>query len=257
MKLVIIGSGNVATILGRLSLKAGHQVLQVYSTNHQHASTLASELNAVVGSGPLDSMADLCLIAIKDSALEELSTWLKFNNQLLAHTAGSVSIKVLKNASSNYGVVYPLQSLRKENAEPLEIPILIDANNSDNLLILKTFAQSISDTVYGADDSERKKIHLAATIANNFSNYLYTLTEAYCQKEGIDFKLLLPIIQETSHRLEKFSPSEMQTGPGIRGDRGTMLEHLRLLKRYPKLSKLYQQFSEQIEQYYRKKTIRR
>ena len=46
MKVVILGSGNVATVLSTLIKKAGHEIVQVVSRNRDHAVILASRYNA-------------------------------------------------------------------------------------------------------------------------------------------------------------------------------------------------------------------
>ncbi|MBL7748604.1 MAG: NAD(P)-binding domain-containing protein, partial [Chitinophagaceae bacterium] len=43
MNIVLIGSGNVATVLGRKFKAAGHTILQIYSRNASAASELAYE----------------------------------------------------------------------------------------------------------------------------------------------------------------------------------------------------------------------
>jgi predicted short-subunit dehydrogenase-like oxidoreductase (DUF2520 family) len=58
--------------------------------------------------------ANLYVIAVSDEAVAEVASQLIVHNKLVVHTAGSVSKDVLKQASRNYGVLYPLQSLRKE-----------------------------------------------------------------------------------------------------------------------------------------------
>jgi hypothetical protein len=90
------------------------------------------------------------------------------------------------------------------------------------------------------------KLHLAAVFCNNFVNHIYVLTEDYCKKETIDFKLLLPLIKETAERLEDISPSQSQTGPAIRNDRPTIEKHLALLQNHPQLQKIYSIFTESI-----------
>jgi predicted short-subunit dehydrogenase-like oxidoreductase (DUF2520 family) len=253
MKIVIIGSGNVATSLGRLSAKAGHRILQVYSRDLSHALQLAASLNAepVSTADAIVDNADLYLVAIKDEALENISSWLHTGHRLIAHTAGSVSIHVLEKVSSSFGVIYPFQSIRRETLPPAKIPILVDGNNADSLHILKNFAGTISDQVVEAGDGYRKKYHLAAVITNNFTNYLYTVTEAYCKKENIDFRLLIPLISETATRLTDCSPRHMQTGPAIRNDQTTIGKHLELLKEYPDIKKLYTIFTAQIAEHYK------
>ena len=61
--------------------------------------------------------------------LHECVQHFNIHDKLVLHTAGSVSKDVLKNISYNYGVLYPLQSLRKESHEIPEIPFLVDGNN--------------------------------------------------------------------------------------------------------------------------------
>ena len=143
---------------------------------------------------------------MKDEALYQISTWLKLDPRLVAHTAGTVPMNTLEQVSSNFGVVYPLQSLRKENRQVPELPLLIDANTPANLDLLRVFAESLTDRVQETNDEYRRKIHLAAIAANNFTNYLFTLTEDFCKREKIDFRLLLPLIRETVQRLEQHSP---------------------------------------------------
>lgn len=248
MKLVLIGSGNTAHILGQRSMIAGHQILQVYSRDPQHAADLAAVLKTKSTSipGDIDDTADLYLVALKDEALYQIASWLHLDPRPVAHTAGTVPMKTLEPVSSNFGVLYPLQSLRKESLQVAELPLLIDANTTANLDLLRLFAESLTNRVQVADDEYRRKIHLAAVAANNFTNYLFTLTEDFCKREKIDFQLLLPLIRETVQRLGHLSPAEVQTGPASRNDRDTIDKHLGMLTNYPELMAVYEQFTEQI-----------
>ena len=47
MRIVLIGSGNLATNLGVALKNAGHQIVQVYSRTMEHARELATRLGAV------------------------------------------------------------------------------------------------------------------------------------------------------------------------------------------------------------------
>ena len=255
MKLVLIGSGNTAHILGQRSMMSGHQILQVYSRDPQHAAGLATILKTKSTSNPaeINATADLYLVALKDEALYQISSWLKLDPRLVAHTAGAVPMNTLEQVSSNFGVVYPLQSLRKENQQVPELPLLIDANTTANLDLLRLFAESLTDRVQESDDEYRRKIHLAAIAANNFTNYLFTLTEDFCEREKIDFRLLLPLIRETVQRLDQHSPAGMQTGPAIRNDQVTINKHLGMLTNYPELRVVYELFTDQITSYTQKR----
>ena len=66
MKIVIIGSGNVATVLGRLFKKKGFEILQVVSRNLNHAELLSKELLSGYTDydGIIDSRADIYIMAL-------------------------------------------------------------------------------------------------------------------------------------------------------------------------------------------------
>lgn len=249
MKVVIVGAGNVASVLGRLIKKSKHEILQVISRDASSASVLSTELNCAFAdnSGVIDKTADLYLIAVTDTAMSELDETYYLGDKLVVHTAGSISKNVLKNITNRYGVLYPLQSLRKQNMDlHQDIPLLVDANTEEAITILQNFALTISGNVCIANDELRLKLHVAAVLVSNFTNHLYALAFEYCNKEGADFKLLLPLIEETALRLRNHVPNEMRTGPAIRKDIKTLEKHLRLLAAYPKIHHIYLKITDSI-----------
>lgn len=245
MRVTLIGSGNIATVLGRKLLHSGHTIHQVYNRHKSHAAPLAAELSAEAVDNFNDS-ADMYIVAVPDDALQNINEWLKPVNGFIVHTAGSVAMDVLKSLSAAYGVLWPLQSIRRETPAAPVLPVLIDANNPWNKIKLKGFAQSFADSVAEANDKERLKLHLAAVATNNFSNYIFTLVEQYCIAEGLDFKLLLPLLAETVSRMQDTSPSLLQTGPAARNDLSTIEKHISLLNNYPQLMNIYEFLTRQI-----------
>lgn len=251
MTVAIIGSGNVAAVLGRLALNSEHVVVHVASRNVAHAALLGKELEAPHSdySELAKVHADIFIIAVADGAIEESVAALTSLNRLVVHTAGAVSKDVLRSISHTYGVLYPLQSLRKEMLPVDDVPFLIDGNTDDVREIINRFALSLSNNVTHAQDGDRLKHHAAAVIVNNFTNHLYTLTDTFCRKENISFKTLLPLIKETTSRLSSFSPALLQTGPAFRKDKETMDKHLDIFQDYPDLKKIYETLSESIMKY--------
>ena len=249
MEIVIIGTGNVATVMGKKILGAGHKILQVAGRNVAATKILGETLGAediVLGRG-INQTADVYIIAVTDRSIAEITEQFQLKENIVAHTAGSVSKDVLKRVSENYGVFYPLQTLRKEEQSLPEIPILYDGNNDHTKNKLHSLAISISPlhTAY-ANDESRLKMHVAAVIVNNFSNHLYTLTANYCNREKIDFRQLYPLIRETANRINAISPYESQTGPALRNDKETIGKHLLLLENYPELKQVYTFLTESI-----------
>ena len=77
---------------------------------------------------------------------------------------------------------------------------------------------------------KRKQLHIAAVFASNFTNYMLTIAEKILKNQNLDFKLLLPLVNETINNLNNTSPSELQTGPAIRNDKEIIKMHLENLK---------------------------
>jgi predicted short-subunit dehydrogenase-like oxidoreductase (DUF2520 family) len=248
MDIVLIGTGNTASVLGRKLKAAGHRILQVYGRNSMAASELAYELATESTNywNVVNKDADLYILAVSDIAIGEIVRELHFPGKTIVHTAASVSKSILGKSSEHYGVFYPLQSLRKEIQLLPDIPMIIDASDQSTLEQLEKLALTITNHVIVADDEQRKKVHLAAVFCNNFVNHLYALAEKYCSREGIDFKLLLPLIKETASRVEFTSPGISQTGPAVRDDQSTLEEHLKMLEAYPEMKRIYSLMSESI-----------
>lgn len=252
MKTVIIGSGNVATVLGETIAAAGHPVFQVVARNETKGTALARTLGASFTTSyqDVDRFADIYIIALSDTALETLGESLSLPGKLVVHTSGTSSIRALADISSRAGVLYPLQSLRSTIRPFPPFPLLVDALRTDDLYRLEDFAQTLSGQVLRADDNTRMKLHLAAVVTNNFTNYLYTLASEYCRAEKIDFSILLPLVRETADRLERYDPGEVQTGPALRGDANTIGRQLALLGNYQEIRRLYELFTNLIEEHY-------
>jgi len=213
-----------------------------------HAEELADLLQATATTDLTqpDATADLYVIAVSDAAIASVASNLQLDKKLVVHTAGSVSKDVLSVCSKNYGVLYPLQSLRSELNELPEIPFLVDGNTGDDLALITEFAGTISSQVQQAGDEQRLKLHVAAVIVSNFTNHLYALAKAYCLHEQLDFTLLLPLITAVADRLHDHEPATVQTGPAVRNDEATIQKHLELLQQHPALKALYASFTESI-----------
>jgi predicted short-subunit dehydrogenase-like oxidoreductase (DUF2520 family) len=257
MKVVMIGSGNVATVLGGKAAAAGHDLVQVVARSPEPAARLAGDWGCAYTTRweEVDPTADIYIVAISDRGLEGLGNVLSLPGRLVVHTAGAVALSALLPVSTHCGVLYPLQSLKAAVRPYPEIPLLVDAHRPEDLPTIRAFAETLSRQVQTAGDGDRLKLHLAAVLTNNFSNFLYTLADDFCYREGIDFSLLQPLIQETADRLRRFPPGEMQTGPAVRGDKATSERHLKLLSNYKIAKELYSLFTIKIEEYYGVKEI--
>ena len=250
MKIVIIGSGNVAAVLGRKFVAAGHSILQVVGRNGKAASELAYEWKTTSANylSAVNLSADVYIIAVSDHAIAEVIRELRLPGKVVAHTAAAESMDILKKVSPHHGVFYPLQSLRKERNDLPPIPIFFEGSDEKAKEYLGALAFSIQPkTVVEVEGDALLKMHVAGVFVNNFTNHLYTLAEQYCNEEGLDFSQLYPLILETATRLKDISPRQAQTGPAARADQATIDKHLALLEKKPHLKKVYELMTASIQ----------
>lgn len=240
---VIIGAGNLATQLAWSLFEKGIQVKQVYSRKIESALELAKKVNASSTNdlAQLFPEADLYVIAVKDSAIQEILENLRLgNDQLIVHTAGSVPMGVLEGFSNNYGVFYPLQSFSKiRKVDFSDIPICIEANHPSIFLKLEKLGEKLSASVNQINSDERKTLHLAAVFVNNFVNHLYSIGAEILHDKKLDFDLLKPLIRETAEKIEALHPIDAQTGPAKRNDQSTINAQLKMLHDKPEYQKIY------------------
>jgi predicted short-subunit dehydrogenase-like oxidoreductase (DUF2520 family) len=249
MQISLIGAGNLATQLAPALVAKGHRFLQVFSRTESSANQLAQVLKceAVVQSELIRSDADLYICALKDDALQQVLPGLNFGKGLVVHTAGSLPMDVLAGYTRNYGVFYPLQSFSKQyQVDFTKVPVFVEAALPESLDILINLASCLTVTVIPVNSGQRKQLHLSAVFANNFVNFLYSIAEDILHEQGLDFKYLLPLIEETARKVQTLSPVKAQTGPAVRFDRAVMDNHLKLLQSHPDWQSLYETLSKGI-----------
>lgn len=242
-KIVLIGSGNVATQLGLALKEAKLTIIQVYSKHKSSSSSLAKILNCESTNSPekINTTADIYIIAVNDDAVAEVVKKLQLSDKIVVHTSGSVEMNILKTSSKNFGVFYPLQTFSKNKIIKFNsIPICLEANNKNTLKALQLLGNSISNDVQIINSEQRKFIHLAAVFACNFTNHFYSIASDILESQKLSLDILKPLIEETANKIKTNSPSKIQTGPAIRGDKKTMDNHLKLLanKDYKNIYKL-------------------
>ena len=238
----------MATHLGKALLKKGFSINQVYSQSIDNAFVLANELNAMPCNDVkfITDESDLYIVCIKDDFIEDIVKQFHFKNKLIVHTSGSIAMNVLADFD-NYGIIYPLQTFSKEAEVNIsEVPFCIEANNESAKNMLLDLAKLLSNNVYEIDSEQRKKIHLAAVFACNFSNYMYSISEDILKQNNIDFDILKPLILETAKKIQTNSPVKMQTGPAKRNDSEVIKNHLELLANSNHYQEIYKMMSEAI-----------
>jgi predicted short-subunit dehydrogenase-like oxidoreductase (DUF2520 family) len=251
IRINIIGSGNMAWFLADSFAKTDVAIHSICSRNLEQGQVLANTfqthyLNDVAN---LDDKADITFVALRDDAIAFVANQIK-TNSIVAHCSGMLSIDEL-SAHKDRAVFYPLQTIIKNDLpNASEIPICLEASNAGTLRIVESLADKISHHVHFINSEQRQYYHLAAVMANNFTNHLYVLANDLLSKQNLSFDLLKPLITETARKACRSNPLYNQTGPAKRDDRNTIDKHLDLLNQNMELKELYEKITQSISKLY-------
>lgn len=212
---VLLGMGNVGSHLAKVL-----RSVPGYRLAYHYSRSLGMNIKDI------PRQADIYLFAVRDEALLRVWSEMPETSGVWIHTAGSVSMEAMQAYHERVGVLYPLQTISKGRAlDWTSIPIYYEGDDECRLL-----AETLSERSYFADSEGRGKLHLAAVLACNYSNYLISLAEEYLVREGFDAKTLMPLLEEMLAKLRELPASKAQTGPAVRGDVSTLDKHIALIK---------------------------
>ena len=252
LKISIIGAGNVGFNLGKALKGQGFGIFQVFSRSHEKAEKLATEIGAeaITNLSLLKNDVDLVIIAVKDDAIAEVAAALPFKPKNLVHTSGAVSTDALKDRGETFGIFYPMYSFATDDIDFRKVPVFISSENEEMKALLKSLAEALGSKSYEISDTQRQYLHLSAVFANNFTNFMATISKELVEDNGLDFKVLQSLFEETLRNVGKGEPATFQTGPAKRADVKTLEAHLHLLEKYPEYRQIYQLLSENIMKKY-------
>lgn len=249
MRISFIGSGNVATHLALAMYNRGHQIEQIWSRTPEHASLLASRVEAepITTFDEIRKTANLFIIAVTDNALPEVAQNLDLEGTVVLHTSGATPIDVLKSCSSCYGAVWSPQSFVRDVAlEYSELPFCIEGSDVLTEDAIAEIMGMISPHIYRTTFEQRQYLHLSSVFVNNFPNALYAVAQKICRDRDIPFEILHPLIVTTAKNVAWGDVRYQMTGPAVRGDSRTIDAHLELLSHEPNLQDLYEHLTRTI-----------
>lgn len=238
-KIAIIGSGKAGTYFAENLIRQDLYVTG-YARGYKRGFQNLEELK--------DQIAeyDLILLCVPDQAIAEASGRLPVVPGILAHVSGVTDLSAISPKHPHPAVFYPPMSLTPDAPPSIEaIPFCIEAKEDEVEHDLQELAESLGASAHRIDSEERAFLHLGAVLSQNFSNYLYARTHEILKDRNIDFRLLLPLLEQSLERLKFSNPAEVQTGPAVRGDKATMEKHLEMIDD-ERLKALYQLISTNI-----------
>lgn len=223
-KISIIGTGNVAN-------------WYFQTLSHQNKNQITVQQVSARDLSQLFTDSDLYIFSVKDDVYQAVIADIPFTMPLAVHTAGALPIEIFQKKAVHFGALYPYQTIYCQNAEQynptLEVPICVEGDQEKTTLLLLEFAKTVSSKVYQINFEERHTIHLAAVFASNFSTIMYDIAYQIVQKKGIDWQIMVPLLEETVRKTKVQKPIDALTGPAKRNDLKIIEKHLQELKDTP------------------------
>lgn len=193
--------------------------------------------------------ADLYLICVQDQQIPFVVNELALHEQSttfsVAHCSGFTSLSILdslKNIGCQTAVLHPVA------------PITFETKSADNMVmdalgdegLMKIFEYWCSE--WGArfvrvTEAQKKSIHIAAVMSCNYLMVLYGHVQRYLKEQGMESievaNMLKGMMGSSLEQVDLQSVEQALTGPIIRGDISTIVQHLNLLKEEEQLLDLY------------------
>ncbi len=252
--------------------------LKIFEKKDKNTQKKHSHTNVTDSLDFSESESKLFILAVKDDFLAEVVAKLKLpRNSFVMHTSGSMPLELLMpftEKSIGIGVFYPLQTFSKTNSLTSKdginanldskkikkniidfwenVPICVEGDGEYVSDVFYFIAKKITSKIYQINSEQRQILHLGATFACNFSNYMYHIAKEILQKSNLPFEMLENLVKETANKAFLMPPLDAQTGVARRGDMNIIALHQQKLAENPEIKELYSQITKQILELYHK-----
>lgn len=246
----VVGAGAVGTSLAALLKKAGYEIRGISTRTEDRLTSALDFLDLPRSRGFLETGdwcygVDLLLITVPDDIIgpvaESLAEKELTNQETLAvhcsgaHGAGELLGPLMVNGT-RIGAFHPLQTVPDPAAGTKSIPgcwIALDGK-PEVIDELKQIVRSIDARPFVVPEKHRTLYHAAAVFACNYTIALISIAEQLMETSAgeVEHPLdpLTPLIEKSINNALTTSPSEILTGPAVRGDVETLRRHLHSLK---------------------------
>ncbi len=246
----IIGTGRAGTSLAYSLKKKGWKILYLF--DRDLASALESK--KILREGKIENIkkiidgGDFFILSVHDNELENISRVIAEKNNLknktFIHLSGSISYKVLLPLKEKGGHIGALHPIFPFPTKKTDIPDGVYFGWEGEEKALKKSLHIVKDLKGKLIRIKIDKAlyHLACSIASNLTSILYMMALEKSKEAGLDEKKAKELLFQlcwNSLISVKERGWEGVTGPALRGDKETILKHLKNL--LPREKKIYKE----------------
>jgi len=245
----VVGAGRVGAVLGAALREAGHSVMGASGVSAESVSRIETLLPGVPRLEPEAVVrgADLVLLTVPDDALAPLCAGLATvgafrAGQLVVHTAGRFGVGILSDAVAAGALplaVHPAMTFTGTSLDRSRLADSVFGVTAPAALL--PIAQALVVEMGGEPlviaEADRPAYHAAIVHAANHAVTLAAQSAAVLARLGVEEpgRVLGPVVHASIENALSGAPGSIAslTGPVVRGDAGTVADHLAALSGLP------------------------
>ncbi len=242
MKIGIVSAGKVGAVLGAALRAAGHTIVGAYARSEESLDRLENLLPGVLSAEieEIAQTADMILFAVPDDELGPLvdgmaRLGLFRQGHLVVHVAGRYGTSVLAPAVQSGAIALALHPAMTFTGTSLDLKRLIDCpiavtGNAMFLPIGEALAAEMEGRAVVVAEEDRGLYHAALCHGANHVVTLVTQAMRMLEAAGIEDPggYLGPLVDASLDGALR-SGEALLTGPVVRGDTGTVADHLQAI----------------------------
>ncbi len=261
--IALIGPGRVGCAVSKRLFEAGYPLTAIISRKQQRAAEACSYLGCsttlATDQIAAATTAEIILLAVPDDQIEDSAQNLQAAHHLseqttLIHFSGLHPAEIMRHNSSPVSLLsihplLPFADHEKAYESLNQCPCILESDPPRTVMLGEELIKAIGGHPFVLDSDKKPLYHAAACIASNYFVTLLASARDLLVTCGIEsdraISLLLPLVKASLNNINHFGPEQGLTGPIVRGDIGTVTEHIHALtKEVPELLQLYLEMGE-------------
>jgi predicted short-subunit dehydrogenase-like oxidoreductase (DUF2520 family) len=239
----IIGAGAVGRSIALALFYSGVKIHGVYSLSGTSAVQIGKRVKAL-HCGMLSASSEIgsiVLLCIPDAKIKETATMLarilpSLHTGVVIHTSGarsSAELVPLKGKRCSLGSFHPMQTFPHKKITSFNGVWCAIEGDKAALAVCRQLARKLHAHAFVISKEVKVLYHIAGVFASNYVVTLMSVIQDLAVQSGIPekniWKIFRPIIEQAVRNTVQRSPAEALTGPIIRGDTETIVQHLTAL----------------------------
>jgi predicted short-subunit dehydrogenase-like oxidoreductase (DUF2520 family) len=239
-----VGAGRVGCALGVAFSRADWPVVAVATRDSAREARflrLVPSAHAVPSAAAIADDVDLVFVTVPDDAIADVAASLRlYAGQAAVHTSGALDARVLepaRAAGTQVGSFHPMVAFADQEAAVAALSDATIAVEGDDELValLGQLASDIGAQPVRLPPTGKAAYHAAAVLAGGGVIGLLDGVAEVARGAGLDeagaLAIYLPLIRQALANAERMGIANALTGPFVRGDVGTVRDHLAAMSR--------------------------